>query len=98
MSINIYNRQTEKLRLFENYKIYLSESADINGLIDALQEERKLSFDYSLTKSMRKELVLQRPKTDSIHQKTHRKRQSGNNRDQRIYKTRTNCTNPKKDR
>ncbi|MES2882080.1 MAG: ATP-binding protein [Bacteroidota bacterium] len=47
----------------------MASSANINGLIDALQEERKFSFDYTITKSMRKELVLQRPRTDAFLQK-----------------------------
>jgi len=47
----------------------MNESANINGFIDALQEERKFSFDFAMTNSMRKELLLQRPKTDALIQK-----------------------------
>src|SRR5688572_12052658 len=69
LTIQVYNDQTEKLQLFDNYKNYISESADINQLIDALQEERKFSFDYAITKEMRPELMLQRPITDGLIQK-----------------------------
>lgn len=69
LTIQVYNEKTEKLRLFDNYKSYMAESANINGLINALQEERKFSFDYAMTKSMRKELLQQRPKTDVLIQK-----------------------------
>lgn len=65
----VYDDQTEKLKLLDNYKNYIEESANINSLIDALQEERKFSFDYAITRSNRKELVLQRPKTDALLQK-----------------------------
>ena len=67
-TFEIYQGKTQKLELFENYKSYLAESANINRLIDALQQERKFSFDYAMTKSMWAELVLQRPRTDSLIQ------------------------------
>jgi len=69
LTVQVYNEKTEKLKLFDNYKAYLEESANINGLIDALQEERKFSFDYAITKRMWRELVLQRPRTDALIQK-----------------------------
>lgn len=69
LTVELYREKTEKLLLFDRYKDYLEESSNINGLIDALQEERKFSFDYAITKSMHDELVLQRPKTDIFIQK-----------------------------
>ena len=69
VTIQLYNEKTEKLKLFDNYRTYMDESANINGLIDALQEERKFAFDYVITKGMRKELILQRPRTDALLQK-----------------------------
>jgi signal transduction histidine kinase len=69
LTVELYREKTEKLVLFDQYKEYLAESSNINGLIDALQEERKFSFDYAITKSMHDELVLQRPKTDAYIQK-----------------------------
>jgi len=69
LTLEVYRDETEKLQLLNNYKAYIQESSDINGLIDAMQEERKFSFDYAITKNMRRELVLQRPKTDALIQK-----------------------------
>ena len=69
LTFQVYKEKTAKLQLFDNYKNYMAESANINGLIDAMQEERKFSFDYAITKSMRQELVLQRPRTDALIQK-----------------------------
>jgi len=69
LTFQVYHEKTEKLQLFENYQTYIDESANINGLIDALQEERKFSFDYAMTKTRRRELVLQRPRTDAYLQK-----------------------------
>ncbi|RZJ34433.1 MAG: HAMP domain-containing protein [Flavobacterium sp.] len=66
LTYQIYNEKTEKLKIFDNYRQYLAESENINSLIDAMQEERKFSFDYAITKQNRQNLVLQRPKTDSI--------------------------------
>jgi signal transduction histidine kinase len=69
LALQVYNDKTEKLQLFDNYKTYIAESANINGLIEALQEERKFSFDYAMTRTMRRQLVLQRPHTDALLQK-----------------------------
>ena len=69
LTVVLYREKTEKLTLFDHYKEYLAASSNISGLIDALQEERKFSFDYAITKSMHDELVLQRPKTDAFIQK-----------------------------
>jgi signal transduction histidine kinase len=69
LTVEVYNEKTAKLKLFENYQLYMAESANINGLINALQDERKYSFDYAMMRTMRKELVLQRPRTDAFIQK-----------------------------
>jgi len=69
LTYQVFNEQTEKLELFNNYRDYINESANIGGLIDALQEERKFSFDYTLMKGRRQELVLQRPETDAFIRK-----------------------------
>ncbi|MEO6671195.1 MAG: ATP-binding protein [Ferruginibacter sp.] len=66
LTIQVYQDKTQKLKLFDNYKTYMNESANISGLIDALQEERKFSFDYAMTKSMKQQLVLQRPVTNDF--------------------------------
>jgi len=69
LTVEFYKEKTAKLQLFDNYKIYIAESADINSLIDALQDERKFSFDLSMTKNRRPELLLQRPLTDELIEK-----------------------------
>jgi signal transduction histidine kinase len=66
LTTQVYKEKTEKLAIFNNYKTYIEESENISSLIRALQEERKFSFDYLLTKNMQQELVLQRPKTDAL--------------------------------
>lgn len=68
VTVELYQEKTSKLKLFENYKNYLSESANINNLIVALQDERKYSFDYAMTKNGKTELLLQRPQTDQLIQ------------------------------
>ena len=66
VTAQVYKEKTEKLAIFNDYKTYLAESQNINSLIIALQEERKYSFDYAMTRNMRSELDLQRPKTDAL--------------------------------
>ncbi|HEU0137651.1 MAG TPA: nitrate- and nitrite sensing domain-containing protein, partial [Flavobacterium sp.] len=65
----VYHEKNQKLDILLKYKEYVSASADITSLIDALQDERKFSFDYSILKKMRPELLSQRPKTDALIQK-----------------------------
>lgn len=69
LTVELYREKTAKLHLFDNYKLYIAESAYINSLIDALQDERKYSFDYAMTKNRRAELLLQRPVTDEFIEK-----------------------------
>lgn len=66
LTLQVYREKTAKLALFDDYKSFIAESAQINHLIDALQEERKYSFDYAMTRQMHTELLLQRPRTDSL--------------------------------
>lgn len=69
LTLQLYREKSQKLILFENYKAYINESQNINNLINALQEERKFSFDYSMTKKRRAELLTQRPLTDEFIEK-----------------------------
>ncbi len=68
LTMQLDEERTERLELFDNYKKYITKSENINKLIDAMQEERKFSYDYAITKSQHQELVLQRPRTDSFLQ------------------------------
>ncbi|MEO6491188.1 MAG: ATP-binding protein [Ferruginibacter sp.] len=65
----VYKEKTQRLQLYNNYRIYIAESADINKLIESLQEERKYSFDYAITKNKARELNKQRPQTDTLIKK-----------------------------
>jgi len=66
LSIELYKEKNEKLVQIKAYIDRINQSADITELIDNLQEERKFSFDYAMTNAPRKNLVLQRPKTDKF--------------------------------
>lgn len=66
VTLDLYEARSEKIALFEGYRQYLGESNDIIELIHSLQEERKYSFDYTITRSAREKLTLQRPITDSL--------------------------------
>src|SRR5690606_10370425 len=65
----IYEEKTEKLELFRHSKDFVASSGDISNLIDAMQDERKYSFEYAITKEAQQELMLKRPQTDSFIEK-----------------------------
>ncbi len=69
LSIRIYDEQSEKLQIFENYRQYFKESEGISELISAMQDERRYAFDFILTGNMKAEMLLQRPKTNALIQK-----------------------------
>lgn len=64
-SVQVYKERVQKLDLLNAYQARVKESGDINTLIDELQKERKYSFDFAMKKDLYKELVMQRPRTDS---------------------------------
>lgn len=66
LSYNYYNEKAEKVKLIASHISRIGVSADFSALIDEMQEEAKLSFDYVIRKFHRAELVLQRPRTDAI--------------------------------
>ncbi|MDQ3683941.1 MAG: PAS domain-containing protein, partial [Bacteroidota bacterium] len=65
LSIKLYEEKTQKIKLLESYIERINQSANVNELINDLQNERKYSFDYALKKNNRRNLVLQRPHTDA---------------------------------
>jgi len=65
LSFQLFHERSQKIELLGNYIEQMQRSADISKLISDLQAERKYSFDYSLNRSMRNELIAQRPTTDS---------------------------------
>jgi hypothetical protein len=66
LTLQVYQEKTDKLRVINNYLDRIHQSANLSALIDALQEERKLSFDYSLGKAKYSDVFKIRPLTDSL--------------------------------
>src|SRR5688500_2591359 len=69
LAIQLYNERTQKVKLLANYIDRMHFSADLSMLITHFQQERKYSFDFALNKTMREQLVQQRPLTDSALKK-----------------------------
>ena len=65
LSIQVYYEEVVKLSLFDSYIEKIKESENINSIINELQEERRLSFDYTMKKSGHKAVLHQRPITDA---------------------------------
>lgn len=66
VSVQLYNERSQKVRLLSSYMNNMQRSADIAMLINNLQVERKYSFEYALKKTMKEEMLKQRPVTDSF--------------------------------
>lgn len=64
-SFELYREKTQKVKLFQGYLDRITQSANIAALIDALQMERKYSFDYAMMQEQQKPLLMQRLRTDS---------------------------------
>ena len=64
LGIQLYKEKGEHVRNLNVYRARIDLSADLAGLIDNLQEERKYSFDYAMTHTNREQLDAQRPRTD----------------------------------
>lgn len=66
LSLELYQEKAEKVAVLNGYIQHIVQSARINKLIDDLQTERKLSFDYAMKKAGKSVLMNQRPRTDSV--------------------------------
>ncbi|TKK72040.1 hypothetical protein FC093_03245 [Ilyomonas limi] len=77
LSIQVYYEEVVKLSLFDSYIEKTKESENINSLINELQEERRLSFDYAMKKSGHDAVLQQRPATDSAIRQLERSNDSG---------------------
>ncbi len=66
ISFQLYKEKTQRTDLLQLFtkKIYQAET--LSMLIDALQNERKLSFDRSINKELGQGLLNQRTKTDTL--------------------------------
>jgi signal transduction histidine kinase len=61
----VYREKSLKLTLLESSIRKVKLSADVAGLINAMQIERKISFDYAMQKETLSHLLEQRKRTDS---------------------------------
>ena len=66
MSFQIYHEKTQKVNQLGSFIQRIQQTGNTNTLIDYLQNERKYTFDFAMTKSRPAELDVQRPATDSI--------------------------------
>src|SRR5690242_7189949 len=66
LSLELYQEKAQKVAVLNGYIQHIVQSARINKLIDELQTERKLSFDYAMKKDGKAVLMNQRPRTDSV--------------------------------
>lgn len=66
LAYELYIEKTDRVRLLRLYSQRIHQSANLSRLVDALQNERKLSFDFSIKKELGRGLQLQRTKTDSL--------------------------------
>src|SRR5690349_12219266 len=64
LAIQLYHEKGEHVRRINIYKSRIELAADLAGLIDNLQEERKFSFDFAITNTRQPQLNEQRRKTD----------------------------------
>ncbi len=65
LSVQLYLEKSQQVRLIGDYITRIRESGNMRNLMDALQTERKYTYEYVLTKSMRDSVILQRKATDS---------------------------------
>lgn len=68
LTVEVYREKNEKLTILNHHILRVHQSATLSALIDALQEERKISFDYALGKSKYTDVSRTRPATDSLLQ------------------------------
>lgn len=65
-SFQVYKEKTQKVELLTNFVSRIHQSANLNSLINNLQEERKLSFDYVLNPQDSVNYLHIRLATDSV--------------------------------
>ncbi|SHE88630.1 ATP-binding protein [Flavisolibacter ginsengisoli] len=66
LSLDLYGEKSRNVLQTQLYLNRIHQSVTISRLIDQLQKEGRYSFDYALTKVDRKEMLGQRPVTDSL--------------------------------
>src|SRR5690606_34371802 len=65
LSVRLYEEKALNVSVIGRYLDRIHQSASLTRLIDELQKERSLSFDYALEKKGKEEMLAQRVKTDS---------------------------------
>lgn len=66
LAFELYNEKDQKVELLELYTQRIYQSENLARLIDALQNERKLSFDLTIKAELGKGVYAQRRQTDSL--------------------------------
>lgn len=65
LSIQLYIEKSQQVKLISDYIYKIHESGDIRSLMDALQTERRFSYEYILTRRVLDSVLLHRKVTDS---------------------------------
>lgn len=66
ISVDYYLFEKQKLNLLNDDVRLVTRSTTVAQLLDELQEERRLAYEYSLKKTSHPQLLIQRKRTDSI--------------------------------
>ena len=66
LAFELYKEKNQKVELLQLYTQRIYQSENLSKLIDALQNERKLSFDYSIMFQLGRGLPVQQRQTDSL--------------------------------
>lgn len=66
MSYQVHREKSQKVSLLTNFVKRIQQAANLNTLINCLQEERKISFDYAMQPQIPYDFTQVRAKTDSI--------------------------------
>lgn len=66
LTIEVYSQKNQRLDVLSRYIERVHESSTLSALIDALEEERKISFDYVLHKAQYNDVATIRPVADSL--------------------------------
>jgi hypothetical protein len=66
LSGQLYNGKKQTVKLIADYIEHIHESQNIAKLMSELESERKYSYDYALKKINYGNIILQRPRTDTV--------------------------------
>lgn len=69
MTVQLYKEKTRELELLHSYLDRITQSVNLNKLIEQLQTERRYSFSYVLEAKDKEALIAQRTETDKALQR-----------------------------